>query len=191
MYMLGKNGYICSFMPASAKTDINAKNIKYLMAEKITSLFFDCNTLFITISKKIINCRDDFADEKCLAFLLKTRLFYRFLLYLVGHIWQKTEIQYFGEQFMEEKKQEQKRQNKVTILNQNDICVSGISKVLSSTEKMISVVLDGKVMTIEGENLSVSELNVETGNLSASGKVFSVKFVAEKHKENFFKRIFG
>ena len=91
----------------------------------------------------------------------------------------------------EEKKQEIQKPSKIVICNQNDISISGISKVLSSTEKLISVVINGKVVAIEGENLSVSELNVETGVLVANGKVVSVKYTTEKQKDSLLKRIFG
>ena len=92
---------------------------------------------------------------------------------------------------MEEKKQEVQKPSKITICNQNDLTINGISKVLSSTEKLISVIINGKTVAVEGENLSVSELNIETGILVASGKILSIKYTTEKQKENIFKRIFG
>ena len=92
---------------------------------------------------------------------------------------------------MEEKKQEVQKPSKITICNQNDLTINGISKVLSITEKHISVIINGKTVAVEGENLSVSELNIETGILVASGKILSIKYTTEKQKENIFKRIFG
>ena len=92
---------------------------------------------------------------------------------------------------MEEKKQEIQKQSKIVVCNQSDISISGISKVISSTEKLISVVINEKVVAIEGENLTVSELNVETGVLMASGKIVSIKYTTEKQKDSLIKRIFG
>ena len=92
---------------------------------------------------------------------------------------------------MEEKKQENQKPSKIVICNQNDISISGISKVLSSTEKLISVVINDKVVAIEGENLAVSQLNVETGNMVASGKIVALKYTTEKQKDGLLKRIFG
>ena len=55
----------------------------------------------------------------------------------------------------------------------------------------ISVVINGKVVAIEGENLAVSQLNVETGNMVASGKIVALKYTTEKQKDGLLKRIFG
>lgn len=92
---------------------------------------------------------------------------------------------------MEEKKKDVQKPNKITICNQTDLTINGISKVLSSTEKLISVIINGKTIAVEGENMSVSELNIETGVLIASGKILSIKYTSEKQKDNIFKRIFG
>ena len=91
----------------------------------------------------------------------------------------------------EDKKQETQKQSKIVVCNQNAISINGISKVLSSTEKLISVVINGKVVAIEGENLTVSELNVETGVLIANGKIISIRYTTEKQKDGLLKRIFG
>ena len=94
-------------------------------------------------------------------------------------------------EFMEEKKQETQLPTKITICNQSNISLNGISKVISCTEKLVSVVMNGKVVAIEGEDLTVDELNVATGVLTANGKVISLKFTTEKQKDSLIKRIFG
>lgn len=93
---------------------------------------------------------------------------------------------------MEQKEQKTiEKQSKVILTNQSAISVSGISKVLSSTETNISVVINGQVMNIEGEKLSVSKLDVQNGFLDAEGHITAIKYSKSKQKENFFKRIFG
>ena len=92
---------------------------------------------------------------------------------------------------MEEEKKEISKPSKITICNQTELSISGITKVISSTEKIISVIINGKVVTVEGENLTVTELNVQTGNLTANGKVNSIKYTTEKQKDGIIKRIFG
>lgn len=92
---------------------------------------------------------------------------------------------------MEEKENQTQKSSKIVICNQQNISISGVSKVLSQTDKNVSAILSGKTLVIEGENLSVSQLNVESGVLNVDGKIFCVKFLGEKKKENLFKRIFG
>ena len=91
---------------------------------------------------------------------------------------------------MEEKKEFDKS-SKIVICNQESINITGISKVISSTEKLIAVVVNGRTLAIEGDNLTVNELNVQTGVLSADGKINSLKYTTEKQKDGILKRIFG
>lgn len=81
--------------------------------------------------------------------------------------------------------------SKIVITNQNTIALNGISKVISSTQNEISVVINGQTFCITGSNLCVSKLDVETGILEATGEVHQMKFSGHKQKENIFKRVFG
>ena len=92
---------------------------------------------------------------------------------------------------MMDENKEVEKQSKIVICNRETLSVTGISKVISSTDKLISVIINGKTMAIEGENLTVNELNLQTGILNASGKISSLKYTAEKQKDGLIKRIFG
>ena len=83
------------------------------------------------------------------------------------------------------------KNTKIVLTNGNLLSVSGISKVIQSTENLISVVLNGQRLDISGKNLTTTKLDVENGILEANGEVFDLKFGTYKQKENFFKRIFG
>ena len=84
-----------------------------------------------------------------------------------------------------------KKNSKIVLTNKNAISISGITKVLQSTENLISVVLGSDKLDITGKNLTTNKLDVEAGILEATGDVFDMKFAGHKQKENFFKRIFG
>ena len=90
-----------------------------------------------------------------------------------------------------EEKVEKIKSNKITLTNQNQLCLSGITKVMTTTESEISVVLNGQNLCISGEKLSVTKLDVESGVLEATGLVTSMKFAGAKQKQNIFKRVFG
>lgn len=81
--------------------------------------------------------------------------------------------------------------SKIVITNQNSVLITGISKVNSSTENEISAVLNGQIMNITGNKLSVSKLDVDSGILEAEGEIHQIKFGGKRQKENFFKRVFG
>lgn len=88
---------------------------------------------------------------------------------------------------MEEK---QTNQSKIVLTDKNTLFVSGISKVISSTESLISVVIDNQTLEIAGDKLTTTKLDVDSGILQANGNVYSMRFLGHKQKENFFKRIF-
>ena len=90
-----------------------------------------------------------------------------------------------------EEKVEKIKSNKIVLSNQNQLYLSGITKVLTSTENEISVVLNGQNLSIGGEKLSVTKLDVESGVLEATGLVTSMKFAGARQKQNIFKRVFG
>lgn len=94
------------------------------------------------------------------------------------------------ENFMEEK-EEKIKSNKIVITNQNQIYLTGITKVLTSTESEISVAINGQNLSISGEKLSVTKLDIESGILEATGLVTAMRFSGTKQKQNIFKRVFG
>lgn len=83
------------------------------------------------------------------------------------------------------------KNSKIVLSNQNILNLSGISKVIQSTETVITVVICGQNVDITGSKLTVNKLDVENGFLEASGLVTGIKFASHKQKENLFKRIFG
>ena len=83
------------------------------------------------------------------------------------------------------------RQSKIVLCNQNTLSLTGVNKVLSSTESEIDVEINGQVFCISGSKLAVNKVDVESGILEATGEVHQMKFSGHKHKENFFKRVFG
>ena len=87
-------------------------------------------------------------------------------------------------------KHEKNRPSKIVLSNQNNLILNGISKVLSSTENEICVVINEQKFCANGQKLTVTKLDVESGILEATGIVTSMKFEGHKQKENFFKRIF-
>ena len=80
---------------------------------------------------------------------------------------------------------------KILLTNGNTLFVSGVSKIVSSTQNGICLILNGQTLDIEGKNLTTTKLDTQNGILEASGDFVSMKFAGHKQKENIFKRIFG
>lgn len=76
--------------------------------------------------------------------------------------------------------------NKIIIDNRNKVSLSGITKMLSSNESSISMLVKNTKLVISGKDLHIEKLDVENGMLEASGTIDSVKYGAD----GFIKRIF-
>lgn len=91
---------------------------------------------------------------------------------------------------MEEKKVFVSKNNKIVINNLNTLNLTGVTKVFSATETTISLKLGETDIVVEGENLHVLKLDIESGVVDVEGNVFKVKQEKPKQSKNIFKRIF-
>jgi len=92
---------------------------------------------------------------------------------------------------MEQKKVDLLKNSKLVIINQSEISITGVTKVLASTETNISLEINGKQATIDGDNLSVTKLDIQNGVLEATGTINAIKYSHSKQKQNIFKRMFS
>ncbi len=82
----------------------------------------------------------------------------------------------------------------VFLKNRNEIRLSGIVSVDSFDEfKICATTICDSIITVDGENLAISEVNLDEGVVEAKGNVIGV-FYEDKHKVakiGFFKGLFG
>ena len=77
--------------------------------------------------------------------------------------------------------------NKIIIDNRNKISISGISKMLSSNETCINMLVKTTKLILTGKDLHIEKLDVENGYLEASGTIDAVKYSGN---DGIIKRIF-
>ena len=77
--------------------------------------------------------------------------------------------------------------NKIIVDNRNKISISGISKMLSSNETCINMLIKTTKLIITGKDLHIEKLDVENGYLEASGTIDAVKYSGN---DGIIKRIF-
>lgn len=80
--------------------------------------------------------------------------------------------------------------NKVVLENRKKLVVNGAEKALSSNETCIILVVSGCKMFINGNNLHIEKLDVESGVVEIEGSIDGFKFGNNAGKGNVFKRIF-
>ena len=84
------------------------------------------------------------------------------------------------------------KRHTLQIENRNKITLSGITDVGSFNEETVQLESDLGGLEIRGENLQVTKLSLEEGDVSVEGKISSVAYTEPAVKSTgFFARVFG
>lgn len=75
-------------------------------------------------------------------------------------------------------------------LENDRLTVTSVTKVITSCDKSIVLVQNKETLTITGDGLSVTEINLESGRLSATGRVKEIKFSETLTKAGLIKKLF-
>ncbi len=79
----------------------------------------------------------------------------------------------------------------LTLLNRNQLNVTGVKKIKSSEPEQIVLILPDSALVICGANLSVASASIQTGEVSISGLVKSLRYTGVNNKRKFsFKNMF-
>ncbi len=79
---------------------------------------------------------------------------------------------------------------KVTILDRKEIEILGATRVIASTAKEAVIEIEGGIMTVSGNNLEVTKLDLDNREVKFSGQINNVKFSDKREKVGLLKRIF-
>lgn len=89
---------------------------------------------------------------------------------------------------MEEKKV---KSHNLKYESEKKIFISGVKAVDSFSEKQILASLDnGKQLTINGEGLTITNLDTETGNVEIEGKAHQFAYMVKQTPKSILKKIF-
>lgn len=80
--------------------------------------------------------------------------------------------------------------NKLTLINRKNLSLTGIEKVVGISDSELLVEVDGVVLSVQGENMEVKKLDVDSGILEIEGLINTIKYFEKKQKLSFIKRIF-
>lgn len=81
----------------------------------------------------------------------------------------------------------------LTLENRQRLSLTGVSKVDNFNEEVVVLITNKGNLTIKGQKLSISKLNVDEGKLVVNGCINSLVYSdkeTQKEKEGFFKRLF-
>lgn len=79
--------------------------------------------------------------------------------------------------------------HKLELDHNRAMSMTGVVDVPVFTDKSITVRLEGETLLVTGQNLAVKNLDVESGKLQVTGRVFSLKYTSQATPTSFFKKI--
>lgn len=81
-------------------------------------------------------------------------------------------------------------ENILTLINQENLSISGIKKANVISETSVVLEMENSILQISGNSMEVKKLDVESGKIEISGKIYCIKFSGAKEKLSLFKKIF-
>lgn len=80
----------------------------------------------------------------------------------------------------------------INLINRSKIVVSGVVSVDGFDANAISATtVDGDILVIEGEELSVTDVNLESNKLEAVGRISGMFYYEPRRKNGILKGLFG
>ncbi len=76
------------------------------------------------------------------------------------------------------------------IIDGGGVTLSGVTRVLHNNNKSIAVRQGNRTLNITGDDFSVTELNIESGRLSATGVVRELKYTSSEDAGGLLKKLF-
>ena len=91
---------------------------------------------------------------------------------------------------MEQTKQQIAKEQTLTLINKKSLTITGIEKIVSLKPDLIQLnTVFGGLMVV-GSNLELIKLDNATNKIDISGNIECLKYVDEKSKQPFFRKIF-
>lgn len=78
----------------------------------------------------------------------------------------------------------------LSLTNRNMLSLSGVKKVRSTEPTQVIAILDTSQIIIAGANLSVQNVNIQTGILELSGQISSIKYTNSSARKFSIKNMF-
>ena len=77
----------------------------------------------------------------------------------------------------------------ISMENREKISMSGIKKVDNFDDQTIILLTEMGELTIKGENLHISKMDVDTGDLKVTGKIYGLIYNETQRGSSIFKRL--
>lgn len=79
--------------------------------------------------------------------------------------------------------------HKISVDSRNHTLISGITNVESANETGLTMYIGKTMLTIDGENLKVQKIDVDTGNVEVVGLIKTIKYSDSKTRGGILKKL--
>lgn len=86
---------------------------------------------------------------------------------------------------------EEIKESKIILTNKSELCLSGVTEFISSTNEAVCLAINNEEFIVEGKNLSVVNLDTERGVLELKGDVKQMGFEKTGKDKFSFKKLFN
>ncbi len=76
----------------------------------------------------------------------------------------------------------EERRHRLEMVDRQRLDLTGVSQVTSFDDSVISLATVMGELVVKGENLNILHLDVEKGNLSIAGRIFSLAYLEESSR---------
>ena len=83
-----------------------------------------------------------------------------------------------------------KNEHKITLINRNDMTLTGVTDVVSFTDTEISVKTSCGNLLLRGNSLNIGHLNTDTGELKVTGFIITMKYSKGKDGNGLLEGLF-
>ncbi len=78
----------------------------------------------------------------------------------------------------------------LTLLNRETLALTGVVDVPGFNEETVSIKTDLGSLVIKGEDLHISRLSLDTGEVSVEGRINSLQYLGDVNRKGVMSRIF-
>lgn len=81
------------------------------------------------------------------------------------------------------------KEHSISLINRSQMSLSGINDVTEFSENQVILRTNMGGLSIKGKNLSINQLNTDTGRLDVKGEIHQIQYV-NRGKDGFFASLF-
>jgi sporulation protein YabP len=92
---------------------------------------------------------------------------------------------------IEERRVGQLKNHQILLKNRQELVVEGVLSVESFDDQEVILETEEGLLIVRGENLNVSQLNIDAGKLNVNGSVTTIEYMGSTgHKSGLFGKLF-